>query len=623
VLPTVIEEAATEACLTSAWGIVRDSDLADGVPSAALLGFSHWLEDSLEGISHDLLSGTYRPSGFSQLVVAGERHERELHMPAVRDRIVERSLADALTKRIDPWLSPWSFAYRPGLGVTDALRALVELRDSGSGFVARCDVRDCFDRLPRAGVVEALGEWVEEEPLLALVRLLLDRCVVGRPNEVGGGIAQGSPLSPLLCNVYLNKLDEAALRHGYQAIRCSDDIAVPVRDRPQAETALVLIDDELHRMGLGAAGEKSGVMSFDKGFAFLGEEVTCQLPAAESFSTVREPVRRALYVGRDGAGISVSHGQVHVGYRDEVLLTVPCSLVGSMCLFGNVGLSAGARQVALANGVDVGFASRRGTFLGWLQSPTCGAPATRRLQYRLGDDAVFATRLASSLVVGKLANMAALLRRYGAAEVADETARVTSELRRLAQGAASCQDSASLVGIEGAGTAAYFQVFGHLVPEPFNFETRTRRPPTDPVNACLSYGYAVLTAAAVAASAMAGLDPTAGFLHVDAGNRPSMALDVMEEFRPLVVDTTVLRLLRKRSLLPHHFRTEAASPAVLLTEAGRKILVAGLEQRFLTVTSHTGSRQRVSYRRCLFLQARQVASCLHRPGTAYQAQSWR
>jgi len=186
-----------------------------------------------------------------------------------------------------------------------------------------------------------------------------------------------------------------------------------------------------------------------------------------------------------------------------------------------------------------------------------------------------------------------------------------------------CTELNVLLGVEGAAARSYFKAFGMLLPDDFQFEVRSRRPPMDPVNAALSFGYALLTGEAVSAAALAGLDPSVGFLHGDDDGRPSLALDLMEEFRPLVVDTTVLNLFRRNRLTADHFRSEDGRPGVLFTDEGRRRFLNAFEERMLTVFAHVPSGRRVSYRRGLYLQAVQFSAVLAGSEPAYRPVSWR
>lgn len=186
-----------------------------------------------------------------------------------------------------------------------------------------------------------------------------------------------------------------------------------------------------------------------------------------------------------------------------------------------------------------------------------------------------------------------------------------------------CPRLAELLGIEGAAARTYFGAFGELLPNWCQFDGRVRQPPTDPANAVLSYLYTVLSGHAVGALLTAGLDPAAGFLHGDHDRRPSLALDLIEEFRPVLVDTVTLELFRRGSLVPNMFERDERDGALSMSQKARARIVKSLEERLLTVFAHVPSGKRVSYRRALFLQAQQIASCLRDGMVDYVPISWR
>lgn len=165
-----------------------------------------------------------------------------------------------------------------------------------------------------------------------------------------------------------------------------------------------------------------------------------------------------------------------------------------------------------------------------------------------------------------------------------------------------------LLGIEGIAAQSYWGAYEALLPAEIGFGGRARRPPPDVVNATLGYAYAVLLGEAVTALGIAGLDPACGLLHVDDFKRPNLGLDLMEEMRPVIVDRVVLELFRNKTLTVNSGRDDSAHKGgVLLTENGRRALLAALEDRLLTVFRHVESGYRVSYRRALQLQAVSVA----------------
>ena len=277
---------------------------------------------------------------------------------------------------------------------------------------------------------------------------------------------------------------------------------------------------------------------------------------------------RILYVGRDGARIHVKAGRVLVDAPGSLPATsVPKNSVTRIVLSGNVGLSAGARSWTMRSGVDVVSLSRRGSYQGTLIGSNRGTHASRLLsQVDLTADRERRIRLAASLIGAKIRGQIHVLtriaRRDEAVHVADTTAHMHAWRRSLA-GARTLDE---VMGIEGACSNAYFDALSACVPADVAFEGRSRRPPRDLPNVALSYGYAILLSECVGALHAAGLEPSLGIAHAPTDKRPSLALDHMEQFRPLLVDQTVMALLRTRKLRPEHGVAEAKAGGV----AGRR-----------------------------------------------------
>ncbi|MGH2771329.1 MAG: CRISPR-associated endonuclease Cas1, partial [Actinomycetota bacterium] len=329
-----------------------------------------------------------------------------------------------------------------------------------------------------------------------------------------------------------------------------------------------------------------------------------------------------LYVSVQGAGTRLRHGHLQVVKDKELLLSVPVSQLGQLVTFGSVGVSAQVREYALRNQIDVVFLSRRGQWLGRLDGPHPTNTRLRRRQYRRADDQEFRLGLARVIVAGKIANLRALLLRYqrrDAAPALVDTARGLEDLRRAALQAPTIP---ALMGVEGSASRDYFQAIALLLPEEAGFGGRNRRPPRDPANAALSFGYTLLLGEAVAALSVAGLDPHVGFLHAEDQGRPSLALDLVEEFRPLLVDTVVLELFRRRILTSESFRRDQEK-AVYLKDGPRRTFLAAFEERLLTRFAHVPSGTRTSYRRGVLLQARQLAGLVLGYADEYRPVSWR
>ncbi len=172
------------------------------------------------------------------------------------------------------------------------------------------------------------------------------------------------------------------------------------------------------------------------------------------------------------------------------------------------------------------------------------------------------------------------------------------------------------MGAEGAAARAYFGGLARCVPEAYGFSGRVRRPPTDPVNALLSFGYVLLTEEVTGAAWAAGLDADLGVLHATRAGRPALALDLVEEVRVLI-DALTVSVLRRRALRPEHFHDDLATGGTRMTDDGRRAFVHEYELKLLTLFTHPGTGERVSYRRALSLQAELFAQHLRDPGTRY------
>lgn len=313
-------------------------------------------------------------------------------------------------------------------------------------------------------------------------------------------------------------------------------------------------------------------------FAFLAPDITATLSSSPPSSTHDPRADQVLYVGKDGARLNVAKGRLVVTANSQLPeLSLPCNLVSRIVLSGNVGFSAGARSWALRTHVPVTFLSRRGGYQGHLVN--AGALHGHRLlqQFKLTQDRNLALPLARAIVQAKLRNhihvLHRLARRTPNADVADQC----QAIRSLSEECSHAGNHHELMGLEGAASEIYFAAASKLLPEDVRFSGRTRRPPRDLANAALSYGYALLLSECVGALVACGLEPSLGVLHSVTDKRPSLALDLMEEFRPLLVDQTVFALLRAKRLRPQHAVTDPTSHGVWLGREGKKILTDAYE----------------------------------------------
>lgn len=621
-IKTTLKALCGAAQLREAWDHVDQSDRADGQRAPSMVRFADQLDERLHQLAEDVRTGRYRPRPLAPVTIPkDDGSRRELQIPSAPDRVVERALLVGLQRPFDRHLSPTSFGYRPGLGVADAVRRLVELREDGWVWVVRTDIDECFPSIDRNRLLLRLEQLIADPTLLDVIAALIQRPVgYGRRQQHRTrGIPQGGSLSPLLANLLLDDVDQDLLAEGHQVVRYADDLVILARSATAARQALGDAIRAAERNGFTLSEDKTMAGSYEEGFYFLGEEFNLKYPPPSSPARA-EPTSRSLYVGVQGAGVRIHKGRLIVSRDDHELLSVPTGHVARIVLSGSVGLSAGARSWALYNDVDVVLLARRGSFLGTIDSGHADADMLRA-QLAAVDTTEMSLKVAQSILAGKLRNQRTLLQRLIDPNAAEQVGTVVADIDALAEQLDAAPSLDVALGIEGMASRRYWDGLRALLPD-VGFVARQRRPPPDLVNSALGFGYAILLAECVSACHGSELHPSFGFLHRDAGRRPSLALDLMEEFRPLIVDQVVTELVRRRSLTTDHVRTHSGGRGVLLTDKGRRRLLAGLEDRLLTVALHLGSGHRVSYRRSIQLQAAAIARTI-RHGEPYEAVLWR
>jgi CRISP-associated protein Cas1 len=352
------------------------------------------------------------------------------------------------------------------------------------------------------------------------------------------------------------------------------------------------------------------------------------------------------WVGREGECLIV-----HIPERDdkgkpiakrERKMTVPLFKVEEVMVLGEITITTPALARLLEARVPITYLSKYGRYLGGLNPILTKNSILRLAQHSAYADGARRHSIAQRFVVGKLRNMRTILMRYARQYPDPQMNEQAESIKRCIQAAeqtlwknahAAIEDHeidveppntpgnapeidnrmhglGSLLGCEGAGSAAYFNVFDKLIKcnWPHGFSKRVRRPPTDPVNALLSYGYVILTSQVASILAGVGFDPYIGYLHASRYGKPALALDLMEEFRPIIVDSVVLSLLNNRQLSQSDFILELNS--YRMTEATKRLFLEKFEERMQEIITHPVFEYKVAYRRCIELQARLLGKYL-------------
>jgi CRISPR-associated protein Cas1 len=331
-----------------------------------------------------------------------------------------------------------------------------------------------------------------------------------------------------------------------------------------------------------------------------------------------------LYVTTPGAYLRKDHETVVVRIEHKTALAVPIHHLSGIVCIGQVAVSHGLLQACGKGGVGVSFLSRTGRFLARVEGPRSSSVALRRSQFRAADDPAACARIARGIVIGKIANERALMLR-GARESDEESPRRDLEAAAAALGARLDQlarerpDLDGLRGHEGEAARRYFEAFDRLVKrerEAFRWTGRTRRPPLDPLNALLSFLYALVTHDADSAVQSVGLDPGVGFLHTERPGRPSLALDLAEEFRTPLADRLAVALINLGQVKADGF-TRSETGAVAMTDATRKAVIVAYQKRKQEAIVHPFTGEQTTIGLSVFIQARLLARAIRGDLDAY------
>jgi CRISPR-associated protein Cas1 len=337
-----------------------------------------------------------------------------------------------------------------------------------------------------------------------------------------------------------------------------------------------------------------------------------------------EIIQNVLYLTSPGLYIQRDHLTLRIERDRSLVLSLPIHHVESVCVMGDeILLSHGAMQLSLEHAVPINFLDENGR----LRARVTGVPDTsvtlRRAQFRASEKADLQTRICRCIVAGKLHNARNSLLRGGRESpdpaAADSISAACDAIARLVPLLPDAANPDAVRGLEGAGAQAYFSVFGLLLKqqqEDFTFCNRTRQPPLDRVNCLLSFLYALLRHDCISALTVAGLDPFVGFLHAERANRPSLALDLMEEFRPWLADRLAVTLINRQQIQPQHFVIREGG-AVELTADGRKALIKAYQERKRESLTHPMLDQQVVIARSFFVQARLLARVLREDVAEY------
>jgi CRISPR-associated protein Cas1 len=403
-----------------------------------------------------------------------------------------------------------------------------------------------------------------------------------------------------------------------RALAASGIIPAPLTDSPKCpgcSLASICLPDETSE--LSAPRRYTGAMqlSFFENPAETGSSAPVRRLIAP-----RDDLRPA-YLNTHGLRVGKSGDVLQVREKETLKQEIRIGEISQLNLMGNIQITTQAVQGLCQEDIPICYFSQGGWFYGITTGMNIKNVFLRKSQYRLSDEGWFSLSVAKKLVAGKIRNHRTMLQRNHV----EPKALTLYQMKKMADKAEEAGDIEELLGIEGNAARLYFGDFAGMIkveedgdaPNQFKFDFshRNRRPPRDAVNSMLSFAYSLLAKDCTIACYAVGFDPMIGFYHQPRFGRPSLALDLMEPFRPLIGESVVLSAINNRMVQPKDFI--AAGPSVSLTTAGRKGLLHAYELRMDALVTHPIFDYRVSYRRLLEIQARFLARYLQNEISSY------
>lgn len=603
------------------------------------------------GLSQSVRSGLWQPMPFRSITVpkAGGG-ERTLRVPVLDDRVVLAALGQWLAEAVEPCLHDASHAYRGGRGTATALRAVEAALQSGQLWALKADVRDFFDSVDPLGVIGQLKRWGVWAHRLAHVLRLALRAEVDGPDGrycMCRGLAQGSPISPVLANVALDAFDRAVAGRGVAVVRYADDFLLLSDTRQGLVRALDAALKALGTLGLTLNEAKTAWLEPGAQFKFLGHDVKLErefrclqparatsssgalsvdstaspdTPAGERAAHAASPLLRTVYLVTDGARLSRDGDALVVELPGQSARHLPAARVSQILAFGATSVASGAIALCLDYGIPVMLSTAHGRRFGLIDPLPEPDLTLLAAQLDASRDPALGQETARALLVAKLRNSLLMLRRWQRHRPLEATRAALERVADAVGRARRASDLPTLRGIEGSAAAAYFAAFGHWLPSHWQFTHRRRRPPPDPVNAMLSYGYTVLYYNTLTLLLARGLQSRIGLLHAPRAGHHALASDLMEPFRPIVVDATVMELVCRDCVKPEDFEPPASRDRpCLMRPAARNRLIHGLEERLNTRLQVRGVGLALDLRRLMDMQVLSLVDRLRGRTTAFEA----
>ncbi len=601
----------------------NDSAGADGVFISDLPAY--W-EINKTSICNAIKNKSYQPNiiqNFEILMANGKR--RIISKFTSIDRLILRAITQVLSLAANPYFSDYSFAYRENLSTYDAACTVVKYLNSKLEWCAQIDIKNFFDNIPQDILLKYIDSYIEDDRLKELLRKYL-YCSVSDDREIKQkmlGIVQGSPLSPLLSNIYLNELDHILEEKEYKFCRFADNINVYSKTAEEANEGFCYIKELLcSKFKLPINNEKSGIYFFNNrrylGFSF-------EIKEGQGYIAHKVKKQKSYYNKWGTSSIQMVDQNYHIisdgiiAKKDFTVLFenesgknyLPVETMGSLNVYSNITFTSNFFEFADKKGLKVNLYNNYGNYIGSFVSASHGSSGTTLIrQSNVYCDKLRRMNIAKSIITTSVHNMRANLKYYYKLHPTETLKQGINNMSENCIKMNETKNIEDLMLIEARNRQQYFACFNEIIrQEDFKFIKRTKRPPRDALNSLISFGNTCLYQRIATEIYKRQLDIRIGFLHATNRRQQSLNLDIAEIFKPIIIDRTIFKIINKGMINSQTDFEKNEQNAVFLNDSGKKIFLREYEYKLYTKV--TVNNIRVTYDTLIREEIRKIFRTIH------------
>ncbi len=596
---------STENFSTALEHLLKKRDTC-GIDGMFLSELPSWFSLNQERLIQSIRNNTYEPGVVELLEVLNYKGKiRPIARISSVDRLLLRAIHQILSNEAIPLYSASSYAFCSNRGLLDAVKKIKTFADSGMKYVVELDIENCFGNISHQRMETVLDEFFCDSSLTELIKKFLRQRVtsdfeISIP-EIG--LLQGSPISPVLCNLYFCELDRFLENRGLSFIRFADDIKIFTDDYVDALRCYQEISNYIHQTLLLPISEsKSGVFPIYSRI-YLGYEMRRTEQGAE---IVKYNRLKQNHVKRWRASALEKQGDTYyitgdgiLTKRDYTLLFenenkkqyIPANVTDSLCIYSNITFGSEFFSAANEFSLSVSMFDKYGRYLGCFVPASLDKPAHTLLnQAAAYRDSEKRLNIARQMTLSAIHNIRANLRYY-------EKRRPCEEFEQAIEAAGACMEATNEVGsvqelmmVEARARNLYFSQFNNILPdEDFTYVKRTKRPPKDAINALISFGNTLLYQTVATEIHKTTLDIRISFVHSAERRAQNLNLDVADYLKPVITDRLIFTLINKEML---HEREDfdESDERVYLNGKGKSIFLKAYEEKLNTVLTIEGHR---------------------------------